>query len=286
MKEQKQKSYEIIENELEEARTQMLDEYELKNADLIRIKQEINEILDKETKLKEFLSQCLYENDEEKCLVENELTELVETRESLEERCEEMRNLRKKYVDEQMKVEYKGLDEIKKQDLEEIKQDEERIVLLEESSIKSLQNSIKNYKNSVSDKQNSLKNFENIAELQTKKMNKLLAELEVLESKRLFEESKIFSKELQVANEIKLEFDKLNAQMGKLDSFYHRKIDENLIKKEGIKPKICALVGSHRGIQLFEADFNPKCHSPNEMCKSSTSLSSNSGLGNYITIIN
>ena len=197
-----------------------------------------------------------------------------------------MRELNKRLVDEQMKVEYNGLEEIKKQDSEEIKQDEERISVLEEGSIRFLQNSIKAKKSSIGDKQNSLKNFENIAELQAKKMNKLLAELEVLESKRLFEESKIFSKELQVANEIKVEFDKLNAQMGKLDSFYHRKIDENLVKKEGIKPKICALVGSHRGIQLFEADFNPKCPqicSNSELSKSSTSLSSNSNIEDYLS---
>lgn len=56
-----------------------------------------------------------------------------------------------------------------------------------------------------------------------------------MENKRLIEENKIFLKELQIANEIKTEFEKLNQQLNKLDSFYRRKIDENLIKKENLK---------------------------------------------------
>ena len=90
VKAQKEKSYGIIEIELEQARQQMLAEFEANNSDLIRARKEIEEIADKEIKLKQFLNDCLYENDEEKCLVENELTELVENREILEEKCEEI----------------------------------------------------------------------------------------------------------------------------------------------------------------------------------------------------
>ena len=56
-----------------------------------------------------------------------------------------------------------------------------------------------------------------------------------MENKRLVEENKIFHKELQIANDSKNETDKLKSQMAKLDAFYKRKIDENLIKKEDIK---------------------------------------------------
>lgn len=60
-----------------------------------------------------------------------------------------------------------------------------------------------------------------------------------MENKRLVEENKIFHKELQIANEAKNETDKLKSQMAKLDAFYKRKIDENLIKKEDIKVNEC-----------------------------------------------
>ena len=63
---------------------------------------------------------------------------------------------------------------------------------------------------------------------------------------------------MQIANEFKVEFDQLNAQLNKLDMSYRLKIDENLARKEGLKPKLYSLVGTSKGIQLFEADFNPK----------------------------
>lgn len=59
--------------------------------------------------------------------------------------------------------------------------------------------------------------------------------LEIMENKRLVEESRIFNQELKIANETKMENEKLNAKLAKIDSFYRKKIDDNLIKKANIK---------------------------------------------------
>ncbi len=59
-----------------------------------------------------------------------------------------------------------------------------------------------------------------------------------MENKRLIEENKIFQKEIQIANQIKVEFDKLNNQIKKLESNYQRKLDDIFLKKEKIKVNI------------------------------------------------
>ncbi len=75
----------------------------------------------------------MYENDEEKCLVENELAELAEIREILENgRLKELRESHKQTVDENMIREYRGLDELKEQDTLELNEDSERIQTLRE----------------------------------------------------------------------------------------------------------------------------------------------------------
>lgn len=79
-----------------------------------------------------------------------------------------------------------------------------------------------------------------------------------MENKRLMEENSIFFKEIQIANEVKTEYEKLISQNTKLELFYKKKLEETSSKKESIKPKICQIVGNYRGNQLFEADFNPK----------------------------
>ena len=43
-----------------------------------------------------------------------------------------------------------------------------------------------------------------------------------------------------------------------MDSEIRVKQHETLAKKEILKSKICSLVGRNKGLQLFEADFNPK----------------------------
>ncbi|CAF0917996.1 unnamed protein product, partial [Brachionus calyciflorus] len=250
-------SYILIENEFKKAKEQMLQEFE-NEPTLLAFKIELENLISKEDDLKKFLQNCLYENDEEKCLIENELSELVELKEQMEHKMDELRNDNSKRIEKIMEQEYQGLEELKKHDLEEIKHDEERINLLYESSTKYLIDSIQNLNQSIIYKKTELKNLQLDAQTQNKKMNQLLAELEVMENKRLIEENKIFLKELQIANEIKTDFEKLTNQITKLESFYRRKIDETLIKKENLKPKICQIVGNYRGIQIYEADFSPK----------------------------
>ena len=56
-----------------------------------------------------------------------------------------------------------------------------------------------------------------------------------MENKRLVEESRIFNQELKIANETKIEHEKINTKLLKLESFYRKKMDDNLIKKTNIK---------------------------------------------------
>ena len=60
----------------------------------------------------------------------------------LQERMEELRSAHRAQIDAQMSVEYKGLDELRRQDDEQLRLDEERLALLHESSIENLQRSM------------------------------------------------------------------------------------------------------------------------------------------------
>ena len=79
-----------------------------------------------------------------------------------------------------------------------------------------------------------------------------------MENTRLIEDNKINKREIQIANEFKLEFDSLNSQVIKLDMEHRVRQNENIANKENLKEKICSLVGRNKGLQLFDADFNPK----------------------------
>jgi hypothetical protein len=177
VKQEKKNNYLIIEAEFEKAKQQMINQFETNNEDFLRSKQELSEICDKEFNLKKFLEDGLYENDEEKCLVENELTELLETKETVEDKLDDMRAKNREHIEQQMSLEYKGLNDLKEQDLEEIKQDEERINLLYESSIENIENMMKAKHLESINTQNELKKLECNHQMQMKKMNELLAEV-------------------------------------------------------------------------------------------------------------
>ena len=176
MKKSKAESYTIIESEFKKAKEQMIQNFE-NDQNVCVIKIELADLVDKETNLKKFLQNCMYENDEEKCLVENELSEIVELKEQLEQKLDQFRTSNLVLIEKQMEQEYSGLDELKKQDLEEIKQDEERINLLYESSTKFLIDSIQNLNQQIIYKNTELKSLELDANTQSKKMNQLLAEV-------------------------------------------------------------------------------------------------------------
>lgn len=209
-----------------------------------------------ESKLKQFLVDCLYENDEEKCLVENELTDIIEEREKLEDLLEELKRNNLMIVEQSMLEEYKGLEALKEQDNSEIKQDDERLQILIESSAKNMLTLIQQKRNEINTDQSQLKILNNELTANSKTLNSLLNELEVLESKRLIEENRLFSSELKMANEFKSENDKLNFKLRKLEENLHKKLSQNVNAKNLIKPRICSLVGVYQGVQLFEADFN------------------------------
>ena len=177
----KQQSYVLINSEFEKARVQLIAEMEAASAEFVQLKLEIAQSMQKELELKSFLNNCLYENDEEKCLVENELTELIETREALEEgRLEELRQLHQRLIDDHMKKEYQALDELKQQDQAEIDQDEDRIQVLRESTIKNVQDSIKFNEHNMKNRQIELRNLQEMAVIHNKKMGFLMNQVIIL----------------------------------------------------------------------------------------------------------
>ncbi|RNA18436.1 hypothetical protein BpHYR1_001131, partial [Brachionus plicatilis] len=177
VKKSKFDSYELIEKELKIAEQKLIDEFEQNNESMRAINAELANIAEKEDQLRSFLINCLYENDEEKCLVENELTDLEEVKEQFEDKLNELRSNFKKDFEEQMQQEYNGLDELKKHDIEEINHDEERINLLYESSTKYLMDLINNLNQQISVKSNEMKSLQAQSDSQNKKMNQLLAEV-------------------------------------------------------------------------------------------------------------
>jgi hypothetical protein len=78
------------------------------------------------------------------------------------------------------KVEYKGLEELKEQDLAELKQDEDRIQLLVESSIRRVKENIKEREESVARRNGELKSLKQMAEVNRLKMNMFLVRVSFL----------------------------------------------------------------------------------------------------------
>lgn len=258
IKRSKQENYNLIEIEFEKARLLMISESEQNDPELVELKLMTAQSSKKEFDLKKFLEDCLYVTEEEKCLIENELTELCEQRENLENgKVKFLKEKCKKMVDEKIEVEYKGLEDLKKHDLAEIKEDECRIELLYESTIKRIQESIKSTEESVFTNNIELKGLHEIAEMNRIKMNSLLSRFDEIEGKRITEENRLLNEEIKLAKEYKIETDKLNSQAKKLDSVFRRKKGQISKEKNLIQPKMCNLVGPYKGIQLFEANFNP-----------------------------
>jgi hypothetical protein len=176
-KKQKLQEYALIEKELEAARKQMIEQFESNNLDLVNAKREKEDISSQEAKLKIIIENSLYENDEEKCLVDNELSELRLKREYLEKSINALRLIYLDELNKKMSLEYKCLSDLKAQDLDEIKQDEDRISLLEENSIRFLLDKISAHKKSVLENENQLKSLESVTKINNKKMNELLNEV-------------------------------------------------------------------------------------------------------------
>ncbi len=201
----------------------------------------------------------MYENDEEKCLVENELAELAEIREILENgRLKELRESHKQTVDENMIREYRGLDELKEQDTLELNEDSERIQTLREGSVRMIQEKIRECEESVASQNVRLKGLAEVAEVNRARMNALLLSLEELERKRVDEEGRLFDEEMKMCSEYKAGFDQVSAQENKLEAVYRKKKASLFNEKSLIQNRLCEMVGPYKGMQLLEADFNPK----------------------------
>jgi hypothetical protein len=159
----------------------------------------------------------------------------MKEREKLEDLLEELKRNNLMIVEQSMLEEYKGLEALKEQDNSEIKQDDERLKILIESSAKNMLTLIQQKRNEINTDQSQLKILNNELTANSKTLNSLLNELEVLESKRLIEENRLFSSELKMANEFKSENDKLNFKLRKLEENLHKKLSQNVNAKNLIK---------------------------------------------------
>jgi hypothetical protein len=100
--------------------------------------------------------------------------------------------------------------------------------------------------------------LEKESKLTNKEMSECLDTLAIMENFRFNEDNKLNNNEIQLANEFKIEIQNLIDQINKLDIDHKLKLEESISKKEAIKTKICTLVGQEKGLQLYDADFNPK----------------------------
>jgi len=257
-KQLKEENYALIHKELETVKENMVKECLEGDSTISQIKSELRELGENESKLRTFLNECLYENDEEKCLVENELGDLIEQREHMENQVWKLTNEYLNAIELKMQSEYEAFEQLKRQEAEEIRQEEERIDLLVNSSVAHLKELIEKKREQIQDEQRVVRTLKNKAEASAKQLNEFLAELEILENERLIKENKLFHEEIKIANEAKVEYEKLANQKAKLDLFYSRKVDQVRVKRETLKPKLVAMVGSNRGLMLFNADFNAK----------------------------
>ena len=180
VKQQKNDEYNLIEKEFELVYKQSVAQFESNNAECIRCNLEIHTIADQESKLKEILEKGLYENEEEKCLVEKELAEIGASLENLHKVKFNLKQVHLNELNEKMANEYKSLNDMKRLDLEELKQDEDRIQLLEENSIKLLLDKMRSCEKTMHADETQLKQLETENKCYSKKMNQLLNEVNFL----------------------------------------------------------------------------------------------------------
>lgn len=162
-----------VESELRFERDKMLAKFEMSADDAAKL----DELNAKEASLKDVLDRSLYENEDEKLLVVNELADLSEIKNNL---LESVQNKRREFVamvDGQIESQQRALDELKRADLEELAQEEERVKLLYESSMTYLQDSINSLRQNIKLKQQNLQTLEYSTQMNNKNMNQLLVEV-------------------------------------------------------------------------------------------------------------
>lgn len=162
-----------VESELRLERDKMLAKFEMSADDAAKL----DELNAKEASLKDVLDRSLYENEDEKLLVVNELADLSEIKNNL---LESVQNKRREFVamvDGQIESQQRALDELKRADLEELAQEEERVKLLYESSMTYLQDSINSLRQNIKLKQQNLQTLEYSTQMNNKNMNQLLVEV-------------------------------------------------------------------------------------------------------------
>jgi hypothetical protein len=135
LKAEKENLYSLIELEIENTRINM--DKELIDAKT-RIQNEKANLIKQESKMKKILDENLYENKNEKEIIEKEIENLFTERNQIDQEIEKFK-IKEISIREAIMNEFNGLNELKKQDLEELNEEEERVKTLYDNSLKNME---------------------------------------------------------------------------------------------------------------------------------------------------
>jgi hypothetical protein len=135
LKAEKENLYSLIELEIQNTKINMDKELiDVKT----RFQNEIANLIKQENNMIKLLDEKLYENNEEKDLIEKELKNLIVERNQIDKEIEKLK-LKENAIKESIMIEYEGLKELKERDLEELIQEEEHLKNLCDNSLINLE---------------------------------------------------------------------------------------------------------------------------------------------------
>jgi hypothetical protein len=173
LKAEKQALYQLVENEIEKQRLKM--DKELIEAKL-NLHNEKADLLNREKDLKCLLTNCFYQNNDEKLVIESEINENSRDQQILDKKIEELK-LRETDCRTAILNEYNGLDELKSHDMTEIKNEEERFYFLTENSLSNLDTAIRKKTSQYDEKKDELKRLYDLLNDSSVRLNEVLSKV-------------------------------------------------------------------------------------------------------------
>lgn len=243
LKREKNETYNLIEKEIQAVLDKMKFESNLETKELSQLIEKLGKI--------EFVLQSEITKEEqillleEAQLIKNEIDEKESIIKKLEEESQNFMN-----------NEFKGLNDLKQRDLEEIKFDEERLNSL-------IENSLKNQSKLIDFKRNNLRSSEeqlivkyNLLKENTFLMENLLFELETFEKQKFIEEDKIYQIEMKINSEFNDKSNELNKILIEIEKEFENKLEKLYVRKEFIKDEIQNLIGTKLSFLDFDEKLN------------------------------
>lgn len=173
LKAEKESIYSLIELEIENARINM-------DKELITIKTQIQNkkanLIKQENDLFKILNEHLYENQEEKDVIENELKQFEIEKQQLDNEMENVK-LKEANMKESIMNEFNGLNELKQRDAEEIIEEEERIKTLCDNSLNNLEKQAKKKQEDINSHEIKLNDLNDNLNKSNTVLNELLSQV-------------------------------------------------------------------------------------------------------------